>query len=147
MQTTLTEDNEVTNFYRHFDADEQLLYIGVSLSGIKRLSEHSQNAHWFNSITDVTIESFTSRNEALSAEKKAIKIEKPLHNVVGNTISRKNNEKQFLVRMDDQDFGAHKELHIERTTTIRDDLSFNAFVVELLNKEFQRKSIAKFSAK
>lgn len=70
-----------TSLYRHFDKDKNLLYIGISLNTLNRLGQHRRNAHWFKSISAVTIEHFTTRSEALHAETSAIQQENPLHNI------------------------------------------------------------------
>ena len=68
-----------TDLYRHFNADGVLLYVGVSLSAIERLIGH-RGSKWSHEIANVTVEPFRSRNAALAAETKAIRIEKPLYN-------------------------------------------------------------------
>jgi len=70
-----------TALYRHFDKHKELLYVGVSLNALNRLGQHKRNAHWFNSISNVTIEHFPTRGEALAAETLAIQQENPLHNI------------------------------------------------------------------
>lgn len=70
-----------TQLYRHFDEKGRLLYVGISLSAVKRLSQHSDKATWFFDIAKVTIESFPTREAALAAEKLAIRTERPVHNV------------------------------------------------------------------
>ena len=70
--------------YRHFDADNNLLYVGISKSAIARLSQHSLTGHWYDSICRVTIERFNSREELEQAEKRAIKNESPKYNIVHN---------------------------------------------------------------
>lgn len=74
----------MTTLYRHFDSNDNLLYIGISLSAMNRLSQHEDNSHWFNSISKVTIEKYNTREEALKAEKDSILLEKPLYNKVFN---------------------------------------------------------------
>ena len=69
------------HLYRHFDKSGNLLYVGVSLSTIQRLSQHKNQSHWFNDISQVTIEQFPNRDAALFAERTAIKKENPLHNL------------------------------------------------------------------
>lgn len=74
---------EKSQLYRHFDSDDNLLYVGISLWAVKRLIDHRESAHWFDSITKITIESFPSRNDAIVAEYEAIRREKPRHNIIG----------------------------------------------------------------
>jgi hypothetical protein len=71
---------EKTSLYRHFDADGRLLYVGVALSALYRLSQHRIESHWFNTIAWVEIEHHRSRAHALYAEAIAIREEKPMHN-------------------------------------------------------------------
>lgn len=67
--------------YRHYDASGTLLYVGISLNTINRLSQHRDHSDWFNSITRVEMQHFPTRTEALQAETDAIRTEKPLHNI------------------------------------------------------------------
>lgn len=71
---------EETALYRHFDADMNLLYVGISLSPLARLAGHSNRSSWFSKIWGITIERFGSRRAALYAEARAIADERPLHN-------------------------------------------------------------------
>jgi hypothetical protein len=70
----------VTELYRHFDKFGRLLYVGISMSGIGRLSTHRRECAWFNLISVVTIERLPNRAAALVAEAKAIQLEKPYFN-------------------------------------------------------------------
>ena len=67
--------------YRHFDIDDTLLYIGVSLNTMLRLSQHKTASGWFNDVTKVTIETLSSRKKALEAETIAIQSEGPIWNI------------------------------------------------------------------
>jgi hypothetical protein len=77
------KDKMLTNLYRHFDADGNLLYVGISLSALTRLYAHGKAA-WYNDIKNVTIENYPTKRMALDAEKNAIKTEKPMHNIMHN---------------------------------------------------------------
>ena len=70
-----------TELYRHFDGENVLLYVGISLSTFTRLSQHKDHAEWFKKVSSVTIEHFPTREEAIAAEKKAIKTEYPKFNI------------------------------------------------------------------
>ncbi len=70
------------SLYRHFSADGALLYVGVSLSALRRLGQHADNAHWFSRIARVEIQHFATRAEALAAERAAILSENPAHNLM-----------------------------------------------------------------
>ena len=69
-----------TYLYRHFDAENSLLYVGISLSAINRLSQHRRSA-WADQIVNVKVEQYPSRHAALVAEFIAIQTECPKHNI------------------------------------------------------------------
>lgn len=70
-----------TELYRHFDTQGGLLYVGIALSTHERLKGHRFASAWFKQVVTITIERFPTRAEAESAERAAIKAEKPLHNI------------------------------------------------------------------
>ncbi len=72
--------------YRHFDNDGKLLYVGISLNAVKRLAQHKIHAHWFESISQIKIESFETREAAVLAERNAISNENPIHNLMRPSI-------------------------------------------------------------
>jgi predicted GIY-YIG superfamily endonuclease len=69
------------NLYRHFDEAGSLLYVGISLSAVNRLSRHSHGSRWFSEIARVEIEKFGTREAAHEAETEAIRRERPKYNV------------------------------------------------------------------
>ena len=69
--------------YRHYDWEGTLLYVGISLNAVARLSSHRRSG-WFYQIRIVKVEHFASRQGALRAEDIAIKNEKPKYNIAGN---------------------------------------------------------------
>jgi len=73
-----------TQLYRHYDKDDNLLYVGISLSAYARLSQHKLHSEWAKESAKMTIENFNNRNDALRAEKNAIEIEKPRFNLLHN---------------------------------------------------------------
>jgi len=78
-----------TQLYRHYNSTGELLYIGISLSVLNRLGQHKDNSHWFNSITNISIESYNTREEALIAERDSIINERPYYNTIhNNTLKR-----------------------------------------------------------
>jgi excinuclease UvrABC nuclease subunit len=66
--------------YRHFDKDGRLLYVGASANPFQRMQYHSNLAVWFREIARVELEHFPCRDDALEAEAKAIKLERPKYN-------------------------------------------------------------------
>jgi hypothetical protein len=75
--------------YRHFDKDDNLLYVGISLSALHRLSGHKKESRWFGLIGRIQIEHFPSRKAALAAEARAIRREKPAYNIRGTVAAPK----------------------------------------------------------
>lgn len=74
-------DGRTTYLYRHFDAEGQLLYVGISLSALTRLGQHKENAQWYGRIARVEIQTFPSRAAALHAEREAVRTEQPSFNI------------------------------------------------------------------
>jgi predicted GIY-YIG superfamily endonuclease len=79
LTTILSEMN--TQLYRHFDEGRKLLYVGISLSTFARLSQHKDHSEWFEKIKTVEIQHFQTRDEAMAAERQAIKTENPKFNI------------------------------------------------------------------
>lgn len=71
---------DITYLYRHFDKNNDLLYVGISWHVLLRTERHGVTAKWFNKITHIKIEKFSDRGKALRAERVAIKEEKPKYN-------------------------------------------------------------------
>jgi predicted GIY-YIG superfamily endonuclease len=71
----------MAQLYRCYDARQVLLYIGISLRTLRRLSEHRRRAQWWQSTAHVTIENFDTWEQARAAEKTAIMAEHPQHNL------------------------------------------------------------------
>lgn len=68
-----------TYLYRLW-AGNELLYVGISKSYLKRLGEHMEEQPWADEITNVTCEVYATRQQAIDAEKKAVENEYPKHN-------------------------------------------------------------------
>lgn len=67
--------------YRHFSADGELLYIGMSICVSQRTKAHSTK-EWFKEISSITLEHHDSLPDARYAEICAIKNESPKYNRV-----------------------------------------------------------------
>lgn len=81
VANAVSSERDSTDLYRHFSADGELLYVGISLSAVVRLAGHRNTSHWFRQIASVTVEKFATRQEAERAERLAIEREKPRHNL------------------------------------------------------------------
>lgn len=97
-----------TSLYRHFDADGELLYIGISLSWPVRTKAHAGSSRWFDRVARVEIEQFETREAALDAEREAIKAEKPKFNIIYNRKTKARPKK------------AHKPYAVEDDPALRE---------------------------
>lgn len=70
--------------YRYYDDQGCLLYVGISLSAVKRASQHKSESHWYCQAATITIENCKTRIEAEKKEIAAIRKEMPKYNVVHN---------------------------------------------------------------
>ena len=69
--------------YRHYDANNLLLYVGISNSFLQRTISHGHNSEWFNQIVRIEVAHFATKHLAIVAEMNAIKSEKPVFNRFG----------------------------------------------------------------
>lgn len=75
--------------YRFFDANDVLLYVGITNDAGTRWRNHSRKKGWWREVCRVRVEHFDSRAEVEAAEKAAIIAEAPVHNVQHNGGSRR----------------------------------------------------------
>lgn len=68
--------------YRLFDADDRLLYVGISSRAARRFDEHSVK-RWFPLVVKITLEWHDTEAAAHVAERRAIATERPRYNIVG----------------------------------------------------------------
>lgn len=67
--------------YRFFDAQNRLLYVGVTCNAFNRWSRHAGDKPWWPQVARTTVEHFPDRQSVLTAETLAIKAEKPKYNI------------------------------------------------------------------
>lgn len=77
-----------TMLYRLYDADGRLLYIGVTCNPQQRWDGHRGDKPWWPLVARKELTTYPDRSAALTAERDAIRTEKPLHNVTGNPRNR-----------------------------------------------------------
>lgn len=71
--------------YRLYNADSELLYVGITNNIHNRLRQHAQKAVWWGDVVHcASMIGFESRAELERAELEAIKSEEPWYNTVGN---------------------------------------------------------------
>lgn len=72
----------VTTLYRFYDAEDLLLYVGITSVGPSRWSEHEANREWWARVVRVAVEQYPDRASAMAAERTAILAEQPMYNTV-----------------------------------------------------------------
>jgi transcriptional regulator with XRE-family HTH domain len=70
-----------TALYRFFDADDRLLYVGITDDIHRRWKHHAAVKTWWGDVARQTVEWHDSRPVAEAAERKAISQEKPVYNI------------------------------------------------------------------
>jgi hypothetical protein len=81
---TRVEPTVVTALYSYYDADDRLLYVGITDHLATRQSAHVKSSSWMEFAGRSTIERFPTRKEAELAEQERIKTLRPLFNSVHN---------------------------------------------------------------
>jgi predicted GIY-YIG superfamily endonuclease len=79
----MSKKKKPTALYRAYSATDELLYVGVSISVMARLSQHKSSADWFDGTSRIDVEWYPTKREALAAEMQAIKTEYPIYNKMG----------------------------------------------------------------
>jgi hypothetical protein len=80
------QEKPMHQHYRHFDANDRLLYVGESYNAPARLSQHKRDASWYRDIVRVTIETYATKAEAKAAQTAAIRAEDPVYNMKENVV-------------------------------------------------------------
>jgi Bacterial regulatory proteins, gntR family len=81
----MPESPQRTAVYRHFDAQGDLLYLGISIDPEVRLKAHRDNHEpWVQAAVRYTVEWHDTRADALKAEADAIRVEHPRFNLTHN---------------------------------------------------------------
>ena len=120
-----------TQLYRHFDADRNLLYVGVTSNIDVRNASHKVNSHWFSAIDIIESEEFPDRSSAVAAELSAIKEESPKWNVIGNPNAIAGQPRN----MDMMTIRIPLELMLDLKLTAKaDDRSINSMVTRILRE-------------
>lgn len=81
--TTDTETSHV--LYRFYSKTGQLLYVGITTNPPQRFKAHGREKDWWGQVAGITCESYDNRNDLLSAERRAIQVERPEHNIIHNS--------------------------------------------------------------
>lgn len=92
--------------YRMFDANQELLYVGLTKDPSARFKQHSQSKDWFLEVAAITVEHFATREELTAAEILAIRSECPRHNIVHNDGDDAERwwSKEFITSVEEEDY-------------------------------------------
>lgn len=85
--TPVSEPPERTALYRLYDANDQLLYVGVSSRPPIRMAQHAADKSWWGEVATQELEWLDDRETALDAEREAIRSERPRYNHQSNPSS------------------------------------------------------------
>jgi predicted GIY-YIG superfamily endonuclease len=78
----IIEPPKPQTLYRHWNADSELLYVGLTNNFKARTKDHQREKDWWREVAFVTVEHFDSREELERAEAVAIHTEDPKYNIV-----------------------------------------------------------------
>jgi excinuclease UvrABC nuclease subunit len=73
-----------TYLYRFFDANDQLLYVGISKTVLARMAQHFATKDWIPNDGYIKWTTYPTRLSAQEAERQAIINEKPKWNIAFN---------------------------------------------------------------
>lgn len=71
----------VFTLYRFYDADDALLYVGLSINPGKRFERHRTDKEWWTEVARIEMEQFSDIGSLRAGERDAIKSEHPRHNI------------------------------------------------------------------
>jgi predicted GIY-YIG superfamily endonuclease len=74
------ENNGRTALYRLYDAEDRLLYVGITDVLAARMRQHAKEQQWWPEVARQTVAWYDERAKADLAETLAVAAEKPLHN-------------------------------------------------------------------
>lgn len=74
--------------YRLFDVDDALLYVGIAGNPGRRFEQHAKDKPWWSEVDHIGLEHYDERVDAETAERHAIRTEKPRHNIAHNAGTR-----------------------------------------------------------
>lgn len=123
-----------TALYRLYDADGQLLYVGISADLRGRFSQHASTKPWWGEVGRKTVTWQESRAAALAAEAESIAAERPKYNIqeMRATLTGKRKPSPFSFRPP-RELRTWLEAHAEATGR-----SAGAIITEALTEYRER---------
>ena len=74
--------------YRLYSAEDELLYIGITMNFPARINQHKNDKFWWEEVSTIRLERHRSRNALRAAEREAILAERPTYNLAHNAPAR-----------------------------------------------------------
>ncbi len=74
------QDFVAFTFYRYFDRNDDLIYVGRTVNFKKRDAAHAQGSYWYCEVERVELEEFSDQETLSAVERAAIRKEKPREN-------------------------------------------------------------------
>lgn len=109
-----------TTVYRYYNADNELLYVGITKNQLNRFEAHSKVQPWFHEITKAFFQHTDTREEALEYEKYIIANEFPKYNKAGPVLPENLLEHLQSIIAGEFDDEFHSKLHAEMTLIIHE---------------------------
>lgn len=78
--------------YRFYSDTGQLLYVGITMNPAQRFKSHRGTKDWWGDVSGISIEHYGSREDLANAERRAIRVERPMHNVAHTKTKPPKNE-------------------------------------------------------
>lgn len=79
-EAALNAPGEPTTVYRFYDADDKLLYVGITKNLPRRLAAHTKTKEWWLNVASIKLEHFKNRESARLREKTYTMFLNPEHN-------------------------------------------------------------------
>ena len=71
---------KTNTLYRFFDANGDLLYVGITNSPPRRFQQHKTDKDWWHEVASITLAEYPTRTDLMNAEREAVKSESPRYN-------------------------------------------------------------------
>ena len=76
----MTKTNAQQALYRFYSDAGHLLYVGITSDPGRRFGQHSATKAWWPEVRGITLEWYADRDDVEHAERRAIRVEKPIWN-------------------------------------------------------------------
>lgn len=70
--------------YRAYDRAGRLLYVGMSFTASARIAAHRTQSAWAKNVYEYKVRTYECSQQAERVERRAIRLLKPMYNIVGN---------------------------------------------------------------